>query len=160
MAQEVLAFERFRPLFVILMLAVPPLFLLAGPWLPPSVARVHQGRCEQLFPGIDAYQRLKQAGDRVLTEPEIGSCTLSRYPQQRVFVDTRFDFYGQQFTETGRNLLSLVGDWQTPMARWHINTVILSRRWPLVNMLALLPQYHKHYEDDTVVIYRLHPPIN
>lgn len=153
-ANSLQRFEIYRPLFQQTLLAAAVIFLLFPGIVPNRLLEARQGGCDILMEGIRAYNQLKRPTDKVLMEPEIGSCTLAVYPDQRVFTDTRFDFYGQTFTKATRDAIALNPGWQDFLKRWEINTVVLSKRWPLSQVLALWPEYALLYEDPQVVIYR------
>lgn len=146
-------FETYRFLLIaVLSVALIGFFAYSG-----KLMAVRYGGCHSLLKGIDAYQGLRLASDRVFMEPEIGSCMLIRHPDVKVFVDTRFDFYGTDFTKQGKDILDLSAGWNALLDEWRIDTVIITKRWPLAHLLKLKPDYKLLYQDHRVVIFRRRP---
>ena len=78
-------------------------------------------------------------------------------PDVPVFIDTRFDFYGGEFSASALDLLALKPGWRAQLDRWRIDAAVLDRRRPLAEALAIDPRFLILYRDDeAVVVRRLH----
>jgi hypothetical protein len=143
-------FEIFRPLVYLTILLVSGMFL----FLPHYFQKAEYGDCKPFMAGIDAYQKLKQPSDRVMHDAVVGSCSLYKYPASKVFIDTRFDFYGQDFMRGQRFTTFLFGDWKGFIQKWHLNTFVLPKEKPLARLLMASPEYNQLYEDQSMVILR------
>lgn len=148
-------FEIYRPLFYVAFAAVAGLLI----WMPhPKLHKffeVQTGACEDYAKGIKAYEdKFKQPGDKAYMLPEIGSCVLNAYPNEKVFMDTRFDFYGDHFTQQGRDAGSVKTGWKAFLDKWKINTVLMNPQWQLPYQLQEKGEYKVLYSDDNMIILR------
>ena len=88
---------------------------------------------------------------RVLTTDQWGDYLIYQsYPQQRVFIDGRSDFYGAKL---GREYMRLFGgdlDWETILNQYRFDVVLAPREWPLVALLKLHPGWQLIGEDRKV----------
>jgi hypothetical protein len=113
--------------------------------------------CARLERAIRAYEAERLSSDRLLTDPVSGSCMISIAPDIRVFIDTRFDFYGGEFSTSALDLLALKRGWRAQLDHWRIDAAVLDRRRPLAEALAIDPHFLILYRDDeAVVVRRLH----
>ena len=79
-------------------------------------------------------ERLQAA--RVLTTDQWGDYLIFRfYPRERVYIDGRSDFYGEQLGNEYLHVLQLAPDWEKKMAQRRFDAVMLPPSWPLVQML-------------------------
>ncbi|MBX6324292.1 MAG: hypothetical protein IRY94_20975, partial [Rhodospirillaceae bacterium] len=130
-------------------LLTPAILALAGP-APAPLGRV----CEPLLPAIEAYAAGRQPGDRLLNDPLTGSCIIGHLSSPRVFIDTRFDFYGGVHAEAAMSMLRLAPGWREAFDRWGIDAVVVGRGWPLAQALALDPRFRAVHADAAAVVYR------
>jgi len=152
-------FDIYRPLFAAVCVITVILFL----WMPhprlKSLFYAHLGSCEPFAKGIAAYQdKLKLPTDKALELPEIGSCTLAMYPDEKVFMDTRFDFYGEKFTRESREAFQVKPGWQAFLDKWGINTVLITPQWQLPYQLKQNNLYKTIYEDSDMIVLRRTKP--
>lgn len=141
-------FESCYPALILLIAISMGAFL----FFPSSFPPVRYGKCQSLMPAIAAYHKLKQPTDRLLNDPEFGSCLLLKYPDQKVFIDTRFDFYGQDFSRQSRSAISLLQGWDDFLKRWQIDTILMKKQWPLARLLAESPDYRVLFEDEEAIL--------
>jgi hypothetical protein len=146
--------RSFALLFVFLAAVVPPLLAARGLVNP-------EGRdCSRFDRGIRAYAAAQRPSDRLLTDPLTGSCAIGAAPGVRVFIDTRFDYYGAAFTRSLLDALALRPGWSSLLDRWNIDTAVLDRHWPLAELLRIDPGWRVLYEDaQTVVVRRMGPVV-
>jgi hypothetical protein len=155
-ASVVSGFNIYHPLFVLLMGVSMCIFST----FPKALAPVHlympfqHGACEPLINGIHAYSKLKTPDDRLLNDSDTGSCMLYAIPEQKVFIDTRFDFYAEDFVKQHRDALSLLGDFPGYLKQWNINTVVVSRQWPAYYAMKTHPEFETLYDDKVMGIFR------
>ncbi len=148
--KAVLGFETYRPLFFILLSGATLIFFL----FPKLYVPFKDGACQDYIKGIQAYEKIQQPTDKLFTSPTLGSCILMVNPKTKVFIDTRFDFYQEAFAKAVRDALLLTGDWQGFLLKWEVNTVMVSKKWPLAIALSQLPRYKIVYSDKSMIIFR------
>lgn len=142
--------NRFKP-FYLGALVLGSVLLLIMPFVfPPS----KMGACEPLLPGLKTYLSHQLPGDVLLNDAPTGSCLLALDPQQKVFIDTRFDFYQQDFVKAQAAATFGLKDWQSYLNQYKINTIVMMRERPLVRLLLLDKRYRVIYEDDQLVALR------
>ncbi|HLJ47240.1 MAG TPA: hypothetical protein VKU01_14585 [Bryobacteraceae bacterium] len=75
-------------------------------------------------------------GQKVLTTDQWGDYLIYRfYPEQRVYVDGRSDFYGESLGKEYLHVLQLSSEWNDILTRRGFSAVLLPPEWPLVEML-------------------------
>jgi hypothetical protein len=74
------------------------------------------------------------------------------YPRNKVFVDDRHDFYGDEFLKAYLKAIRLAPDWNTFMEHQKVNCVLVPTESSLANMLKESPQWRVDYEDKTAVL--------
>ncbi len=147
-------FETFRPFVLLSFVTIGFAFL----FLPQYFQKVNYGNCQALMNGIDTYEHLKLPTDKLFNSGNIGSCMLVHYPHQKVFLDTRFDFYGAKYMSQTLNTLMIGSGWEQVLKQWKINTIMVEANTPLAQMLYATDQYKILYRDDSVIILRKNPP--
>ncbi|MDP9053009.1 MAG: hypothetical protein M3N93_01700 [Acidobacteriota bacterium] len=78
----------------------------------------------------------------------------SLYPSKRVFIDGRSDFYGDDFGERYVDLLNVKYGWEKTLARYDIDTILLSPRTALASTLKISRDWRVAYDDGVAVIFR------
>lgn len=143
-----------RPLisiFALTSLVVPLWLMMIG------VANPIGPRCKPLLPAIQAYMVARSAHDRLLTDPITGSCMIAAAPGVPVFIDTRFDFYGSDFTTKTLDALELKPGWRRFIDRYAIDIAVLNRGLSLAEKFALDRKFSVIYADDEAVVVRRLP---
>lgn len=144
-------YDSFKEATFICVSALIILFLFLPTLFPP----VSIGKCADLVPGIETYKKLKLPGDRLFTDPHLGSCSIFVNPNEKIFSDTRFDFYGQDFTKEVLDACFLTNEnWENILNKWGINTIFIHKHIPLSYVLKERKDYRSIYEDKKVVIFR------
>ncbi len=99
------------------------------------------------------YLRAREAG-RIFTNDEWGDYVIYRmYPNARVFVDGRSDFYGPELMNTYMNTIGIHHGWKTTIRRYGINTVLLPVREPLSGALKESRDWKPVYDDGVAIIF-------
>jgi hypothetical protein len=122
-----------------------------GAWLAVVPASPHDP-CDAVGPALAAYGTSVPRGLRPFMGPEAGSCAIARAPGVKVFIDTRFDFYGEELAADAIKTLLLERTWKQTLRRWRVDRLIVEKRWPLAQALAIDPDFRIVYADDAAVI--------
>ena len=80
------------------------------------------------------------------------------YPANRVFVDGRSDFYGDDFEQKYIDVMNVKYDWQQTLAHFGINTILLPPSAPLAGALKESSRWRVTYDDGVALIFRIAPP--
>jgi hypothetical protein len=75
------------------------------------------------------------------------------WPQQRVFIDSQSDFYGEAFVREYSGIMAASGKWRDGLDRYDVAWTIISPNSPLARQLSLEPAWILVYEDSTAVIF-------
>ena len=108
--------------------------------------------CRQFAPVLAADVAAAPAGGRWFASAELGSCSIWFTPGRRVFVDTRFDVYGDAIVTDLLRTLRLEPGWAEALERWRIERLVVEKSWPLAQMIRIDPHFHVIYEDDVALI--------
>ncbi len=98
--------------------------------------------------------RLVALGGRLLTPDQWGDYLIyCFYPQQRVFVDGRSDFYGETLGKEYLHLLQGAYDWRAIMQRYGFDRALLPVEWPLTSILKLDPSWQVVRDDGKALLF-------
>jgi len=87
-----------------------------------------------------------------------GGYLILYFPERKVFIDGRNDFYPPSFLHDFSAVNHLAPSWESVLAKYHIGWTILPRDHPLNQLLALHKNWRLAYADDVALIYsRLQP---
>jgi hypothetical protein len=90
---------------------------------------------------------------KLLNDPQFGDVLLLRYgPKAQVFIDTRFDLYGDDLVLDFWNMANLRGDWQKLLARYEIDWIFFPPRAPIVDKLRGDRAWRQVFADNTAVL--------
>lgn len=96
---------------------------------------------------------------RIFTNDEWGDYLIYRlYPENRVFVDGRSDFYGDDFVQKYLDVMNVKYDWQETLGQFGINTILLPPSAPLTGALKESRRWRVVYDDGIAVVFR--PALN
>jgi hypothetical protein len=111
---------------------------------------------EIMFPTAMIHQHADLiASGRLLTPDQWGDYVIySFYPRQKVYVDGRSDFYGEQLGQEYLHLMQGASDWKTIMDRNGFNIALLPVDWPLASMLKLDPRWHVVQDDTKAILFQ------
>jgi hypothetical protein len=75
------------------------------------------------------------------------------YPQIRVAVDDRHDFYGEEFLKSYLQTMHVEPGWENFLQLYPVQYVLLPKDSALANILAETPSWQPIYTDDVAVIF-------
>jgi hypothetical protein len=102
-----------------------------------------------------AVERLQAVNaSAVFTDDEWGDYLIYRmYPNTRVFVDGRSDFYGAEFESRYLELMNVRFDWERSLANYSVDTLLLRVESPLAGALKESPRWKVVYDDSVALIF-------
>ncbi|MGA2274772.1 MAG: hypothetical protein ABSH00_14545 [Bryobacteraceae bacterium] len=102
---------------------------------------------------VNALARYPAA--RVFTYDQWGDYLIYRlYPQSRVFVDGRSDFYGDDFETKLFEVLNVNYGWDRTLARFGVDTVLMPPNSPLTGALKESCGWLVVYDDGVALVFR------
>jgi len=110
----------------------------------------------RIFP-VRAVAEISAAGPvgRVFTSDQWGDYLLYRaYPNVRVFLDDRSDFYGADFDGAAIRIATAQYDWRELLAKYRVDTALLSPKDPLAAVLRLSPEWRPVFSDSVALVFR------
>jgi hypothetical protein len=97
-------------------------------------------------------------GKRMFTTDAWGGYTIARYwPQQRVFMDDRYDMYPVELPADYNEIADVKPGWRSTLDRWRVDVVVWPRQRALSQALRLDQGWDRAYEDRTAVVFVRHP---
>ena len=126
---------------------------LADKWLSPRFN-------SKDFPvGAAEYVAQHPPAGNLFARDQYGGYLIYRlYPQQRVFVDGRNDFYRQGTVLEDMDVISLVrSGWAEMLDRYDVQWMVLKRNEPLAQIAVLGGQWTRVYEDETAEVLTRKP---
>jgi hypothetical protein len=91
---------------------------------------------------------------RVFTSDQWGDYLIySGWPQQKVFIDGRSDFYGPLIGGEYLRLMQGQSGWETLFGKYEFGLALIPRQWPLVALLDRDPAWRRIREDRLGVLY-------
>lgn len=109
------------------------------------------GECAKLAKAEKFYISYlhKNHNTKILNDDLVGSCLLSK---NKVFIDSRFDFYGIIFVRALMNDFLLAQNSKNYLNKWKPNIIFIQKHWPVCSILRTEPNYKLLYEDNFVLI--------
>lgn len=110
----------------------------------------------RIFPvaAVDWLVKNPQSGN-MFNDLNWGGYLLYRlWPEQKVFVDSQTDFYGEAMVREYENALMARPGWDTTFSKYNIQWVILPHDAPLMELLSYDPDWDTLYSDPTATILR------
>ena len=107
------------------------------------------------FPaGALATLRSDPAG-RVFTYDQWGDYLIYRlYPDHKVFVDGRSDFYGDDFDDRCSDVLSVKYGWEKTLSSFGVDTILMPPNAPLSGALKESSRWRVVYDDGIALVFR------
>jgi hypothetical protein len=91
---------------------------------------------------------------RVFTSDQWGAYLIYRfYPQQKVFIDGRSDFYGPELGKEYLDLLQGAWQWETVLAKYRFEMVLAPMEWPLNSLLKQKHNWKVVADDGKTVLF-------
>jgi hypothetical protein len=93
-------------------------------------------------------------GGRLLTnDAAAGYVILREWPQQRVFIDDRYDMYPTGLIHDYFGLATGSPGWNMVLDHFRVQTVVWKRASPLASLLDESPAWHRVYRDDVNAVW-------
>jgi MFS family permease len=113
----------------------------------------------------DAYifvKKFKPPG-RLYAPPTWGSYAIFHlYPDYKVYIDTRFDMYGEEFFKSSHHLKLVMPGWEKKLIKYDVNWVVIPVKCSMANLMR--GKHEKYwfevYKDKTAAIFMLRSPEN
>ena len=111
---------------------------------------------EQMFPTAMIHRHAGLISTRrLLTTDQWGDYVIyTFYPRQKVFVDGRSDFYGENLADQYLHLLQGAYDWRAIVERYGFDVALLPANWPLASLLKQDPSWRVVDDDHHSVLLR------
>ena len=95
------------------------------------------------------------ANAHIFTNDEWGDYLIwSLYPKNRVFVDGRIDFYGDDFEGKYVDVMNVQNGWEKTLARFGVDTILLPPDAPLAGALKESSRWRVVYDDGISLVFR------
>jgi hypothetical protein len=95
------------------------------------------------------------SGARIFTNDEWGDYLIwSLYPNGRVFVDGRSDFYGNDFEDRYLDILRVKYGWEKTLAAFGVDTILMPLDAPLTGALKESSHWRVVYDDGKALVFR------
>lgn len=96
--------------------------------------------------------RIREA--RLLTTDQWADYLIFRfYPQHKVFVDGRSDFYGKEIGQQYLALWSARHNWPELLKQWDFEGILIPTDWPLVSVLKMAAGWKVVYDDGRAIFF-------
>ncbi len=110
------------------------------------------------FPMKDVSALDQVKGLRVFTSDQWGDYLIYRFgPSQRVFMDGRSDFYGDELVGIYQHIMSAQYDWESDLKRFGVEAVMLKPDAPLAAVLKESPHWKLLFDNGSVLMFRIQP---
>ena len=91
----------------------------------------------------------------IFTDDEWGDYLIYRlYPRTKVFVDGRFDLYGDKFTKKYLDVLNTRYGWEDTLKKYGVDTILLRVDTPLAGALKECRRWRPVYDDGMAIVFR------
>ncbi|HWC99957.1 MAG TPA: hypothetical protein VG456_24525 [Candidatus Sulfopaludibacter sp.] len=107
------------------------------------------------FP-VAAVQKLHlDPSQRIFTFDQWGDYLIYRlYPQTKVFMDGRSDYYGSEFNQKYLDVITVNYGWEKTLARFGVDTILMPPGSPLTGALKESARWRVVYDDGVAVVFR------
>jgi hypothetical protein len=133
------------------------LVLLAGLFYAPSPSFKFRAEYDpKKYPDKAlAVLRGPESARSIFTDDEWGDYLIYRlYPNTKVFVDGRADFYGSKFNERYIDVMKVKYDWEQNLSRYGVDTILLPTDTALAGALKESRRWRCIYDDGIAVVFR------
>jgi hypothetical protein len=109
----------------------------------------------QTFPAAAVDSLRNDPSARIFAYDQWGDYLIYRlFPRTRVFLDGRSDFYGADFEKAAMGVERVKYDWEQTLARYDVNTILLSPATPLAGALKQSSRWRLVYDDGVAVVFK------
>jgi hypothetical protein len=103
---------------------------------------------------VSTYREQIQSG-RVFTSDQWGDYLIFRfYPKQKVYIDGRSDFYGQELGKEYLAVLQGQYNWGSILKRNSFDVVLAPISWPLCSLLKREPDWKVLADDGKTILFK------
>ena len=88
------------------------------------------------------------------TEDWSGYLIYKLYPGTKVYADSRFDFYGEDFAKECQTISTGAEHWQVPLDKYQVKWVLIAKSLPLSSVLRESKAWKLQYDDGLAMIYQ------
>jgi hypothetical protein len=132
--------------------------LVAGSMLFAGVSspRFQAGYDPKSFPvqAVDELQKLNLTSRVFSTDDWSGYVIYRLYPNVRVFLDGRSDYYGPELGEEFSGMMSAKAGWEDRLKKYKVETILVPKDSILSIAMKGSSQWRCIYKDDVAAIYR------
>jgi hypothetical protein len=91
----------------------------------------------------------------IFADDEWGDYLIYRlYPENRVFIDGRLDFYGSKFSQVCDDVMNVRYGWEKILEKYHVNTILLPPSTALAGTLKESRRWRAVYDDGVAIVFR------
>jgi len=138
--------------------ALGVLLVAAVIWAPHPPKKFRAEFDPNRYPAAALAALRGDPGVRIFTDDEWGDYLIWRlYPDHKVFVDGRSDFYGDDFEEKYIDVLNVNVGWEKTLSRFGVNAILMSPGAPLTGALKESSRWRVVYDDGIAVVFRPAP---
>ena len=92
-------------------------------------------------------------GRRLMTDDAWGGYLILEWPQQKVFIDDRYDMYPVAITKDFIRFSDADRQWRDILEKYRIDVVVWKQDQPVVRLMDTDPTWEQLYKDKTAVVY-------
>jgi len=124
-------------------------------WSPNPPKKLRADYEPHLYPtNAVNYIRHSAVPAPIFTHDEWGDYLIYRlYPDGRVYMDGRFDFYGKEFTNRYSNVMNGKHDWESNLEQFDVQSVLLPVDASLASTLKESRHWRVVYDDGVAIIF-------
>ncbi|MBV9760429.1 MAG: hypothetical protein JO340_07695 [Acidobacteriaceae bacterium] len=151
------SFERIKRFHVISVGAVLAIAVLFTSGRPSFAAQFDSKQ----FPIESVPSLAAVSKSRIFTYDQWSDYMIYRfYPDTRVFMDGRSDFYGCDFVvNTYLGILNAGYNWETDLRRFGVDTVVIKPEAPLAAVLKRSAQWRTIFDNGSVIVFAVRPSV-
>lgn len=93
------------------------------------------------------------AKSRIFTYDQWADILIYRFPESKVFMDGRSDFYGADFVDKYLKTIDATYNWESNLANFGVNTVIVKPDAPLATVLKESGKWRIWFDNGSVIVF-------
>ncbi|MBZ5625879.1 MAG: hypothetical protein LAQ69_45400 [Acidobacteriia bacterium] len=131
------------------------LLLAAVIWAPHPPQKFRAEFDPQRYPAGALATLRGDLSAHIFTHDEWGDYLIwSLYPSQKVFVDGRAEFYGDDFEKAYTGILNVRDGWENTLGRFGVDTILMPPNTPLSGVLKESGRWRVVYDDRVALVFR------
>lgn len=129
--------------------------LLWSPAARRALPGFHAAFDPKVFPvaAADYLEKTSFAGNVFSTDQWSSYLIYREFPRERVFLDGRTDYYGEQVAATYRSLLAAGPAWEQTLEQYGVDAAVLPADSPLAGALAGSARWKAAYHDGVAAVF-------